>query len=200
MTPRSAPMDSLKIKRLYYIHGFASGRSSGTYQKIRERFPFAEILSFDSAKPYPENLKSLAAQIDGGGTSCFVGTSLGGFYAMELSALDKNCIGRILINPGLMPKSSLKKFVGVCPNFETGADFEFTNEACDSYPEKPGEEAFLKKIPTIALLAKNDELLDYRLAEQMLKDCADIRYISGGHRLEDCGALFEALNEIAAAL
>lgn len=189
-----------KIKHLYYIHGFASGKSSGTYQKIRERFAFAKILSFDSAMPYPENLKSLAAQIEGGGASCFVGTSLGGFYAIELSALDKNCVGRILINPGLMPKSSLRKFIGKCPNFETGSSFEFTKEVCDSYPEKPCGAAILKEISTIALLAKNDGLLDYRLAGQMLKNYADIRYISGGHRLEDYGALFGALDEIGSAL
>lgn len=190
-------MNNLQIKYYYYIHGFASGKSSSTFQKIKERIPHATALTFDSAKSYQENIESLTSQIvDDKDSCCIIGTSLGGFYAMALTEFAYRCAGRVLINPCVTPKTSLRKFIGECPNFETGSIFTFTEEVCNSYPEKLDIVPLSRGIPTGVLLAKDDELLDYRIAEKVLKPYTYIRYILGGHRLKDYDSLFQEIKEI----
>lgn len=190
-------MNNLKINYFYYVHGFASGKSSSTFQKIKERIPHAKALSFDSSKSYQENIEYLASQIvDDKDSCCIIGTSLGGFYAMALTSYVYHCAGRVLINPSVTPRSSLRKFIGECPNFETGSTFTFTEEVCNSYPEKLDIVPLSRGIPTGVLLAKDDELLDYRIAEKVLKPYTYIRYISGGHRLKDYDSLFQEIKEI----
>ena len=190
-------MNNLQIKYYYYIHGFASGKSSSTFQKIKERIPHATALTFDSAKSYQENIESLTSQIvDDKDSCCIIGTSLGGFYAMALTEFAYRCAGRVLINPCVTPKTSLRKFIGECPNFETGSIFTFTEEVCNSYPEKLDIVPLSRGIPTGVLLAKDDELLDYRIAEKVLKPYTYIRYILGGHRLKDYVSLFQEIKEI----
>ena len=111
-------MNNLQIKYYYYIHGFASGKSSSTFQKIKERIPHATALTFDSAKSYQENIESLTSQIaDDKGDSCIIGTSLGGFYAMALTEFAYRCAGRVLINPCVTPKNISKKVYWRMPKF-----------------------------------------------------------------------------------
>ena len=193
-------MENLKITSFYYIHGFASGKSSSTCQKISERIPGAKALAYDSSKPFMQNLKSLASQIENDREPCcIIGSSLGAFYAMSLSPFAHCCRGRILINPSLAPKNSLKKYIGKCKNFETGSDFEFTQQVCNSYPEGLDFSALAPAIPTVALLAKDDEVLDYRASESILKSHGIfVSYVSGGHRLRDYEALFAAIKQIDA--
>ena len=190
-------MKNLQITSLYYIHGFASGKSSTTFQKIKERIPQAKALTFDSSKSYQENIKSLASQVaNDKEPACLIGTSLGGFYAMQLTPFVHYCAGRVLINPSVKPKSSLRKFIGECPNFETGSTFVFTEEVCNSYPEELDIVPLSRGIPTSVLLAKDDELLDYQIAEKILKPYTYIEYITGGHRLKDYDVLFKEIKEI----
>lgn len=82
------------------------------------------------------------------------------------------------------------------PKFETGSIFTFTEEVCNSYPEKLDIVPLSRGIPTGVLLAKDDELLDYRIAEKVLKPYTYIRYILGGHRLKDYDSLFQEIKEI----
>ena len=193
----SAIMKNLQITSFYYIHGFASGKSSTTFQKIKERIPQAKALTFDSSKSYQENIKSLASQVaNDKEPACVIGTSLGGFYAMQLTPFVHYCAGRVLINPSVKPKSSLRKFIGECPNFETGSTFVFTEEVCNSYPEELDKRNLMCSIPTGVLLARDDELLDYHLAEEVFDGYTGITYISGGHRLKDFDALFKEIKGV----
>ena len=186
-----------KTVRTYYIHGFASGKNSSTFGKIKERIYSAKALTYDSAKTYRENIKSLISQIARDESPCcLIGSSLGGFYAMQLTPFVHNCVVRLLINPCTAPKSALKKMPGVHTNFETKKTFSITSEICDSYPNDLDIAKLSRGIPTVVLLSKNDEVLDYRLAMEKFRHCADIEYIDGKHRLSDYPALFKALKKL----
>ena len=181
----------------YYIHGFASGKNSSTFGEIRKRIPAAKALAYDSAKTYSENMESLVSQIAGDKEPCcIIGSSLGGFYAMQLTPFAHYCAARLLVNPCVAPRSTLESFKGECPNFESGKTFPLTSDICNSYPADLDISILLPEIPTTVLLSKNDEILDYRIAEQKFRHCADIKYINGKHRLSDYFALFSALKRL----
>ncbi len=184
----------------YYIHGFASGKNSSTFGKIRGQIPFAKALAFDSAKTYSENMESLVSQIAGNNEPCcIIGSSLGGFYAMQLTPFVHCCAARLLVNPCVVPRSTLKSFKGDCQDFETGKPFSLTSDICNSYPEDLDVVKLSRGIPTAVLLSKNDEVLDFRIAEHKFRHIADIKYINGKHRLSDFPAFFNALKELICA-
>ncbi len=184
----------------YYIHGFASGKNSSTFGEIRKRIPSVKALAYDSAKTYSENMESLASQIAGDNEPCcIIGSSLGGFYAMQLTPFAHCCAARLLVNPCVAPRPTLESFKGDCQNFETGKPFSLTSDICNSYPEDLDIVKLSRGIPTAVLLSKNDEVLDFRIAEHKFRHIADIKYINGKHRLSDYPAFFNALKELICA-
>lgn len=65
----------------YYIHGFASGKNSATFGKIKR--PSAKALLYDSTKTNQENMKSPISQVVYNKEPCYIiGSTLGGFYAI----------------------------------------------------------------------------------------------------------------------
>lgn len=184
--------------KVVYIHGFASDKNSSTFSRILEAYPKAIALEYSSEKLFEENMQSLLAQIAGFDDIVFVGSSLGGYYAMQLSIAAKAYCRCVLINPCVNPSESLKKYIGKQLNFQTNEYFDFTLEATQSYP--PLAMPSYSGTPTVVLLAKDDEVLDYKTAESLLKPYTQIDYITGGHRLSDYNKLLKEINEIQNAV
>ena len=173
---------------LAFIHGFNSSAASRTFGLLREVFPLAAALEYPSGGYFADNLALLQDQIatitgagskDPGAALVLAGSSLGGFYAAQLSTmLHCPCA---LINPVIRPHDALRPFVGRQRHFHTGEEWEFTAAACESYAvfSDPRTTA----LPRLLVLGLSDELLDPLQSLAYWQGHAHIHTTQDGHSL-----------------
>ena len=167
-----------------YIHGFNSSPASNTFCLLQGVFPHARALNYPSSGIFSENIARLHGQAwallkEGPGPLVLVGSSLGGFYAAQLSAsLDCNCA---LFNPVVWPAQALRQFVGPNTCFHSGQRWEFTNAMCDSYALFPN--ARNASVERLVVLGRADTLLDPAEARSYWKNHARIHETDDGHNL-----------------
>lgn len=167
-----------------HVHGFNSSPASNTFGLLRRVFPNAHALRYPSSGLFPENLAHLQGQVaalraEEAGPLVLVGSSLGGFYASQLSALLAcNCA---LFNPVVRPAQALRQFVGPNTCFHGGQRWEFTDEMCDSYAIfSDARKAFVERL---VVLGRADTLLDPAEARAYWKNHARIHETDDGHSL-----------------
>ena len=169
---------------IVYLHGFNSSPQSHKAQLLG-RYMAERGLASRYACPALSPLASEAvAEVEsllvGRSPVCFVGSSLGGFYATYLA--EKYDGTAVLINPAIVPHVGLRAYLGPQQNLHTGTPYELT-------------EAHLREwealyVPTITprryllLVETGDEVLDYREAVRRYAG-AEQRVIQGGdHSLQ----------------
>ena len=154
---------------IVYLHGFRSSPASAKAGQLRaavnELDPATRPALFVpelSHRPAPAmaEIERVAAGRDPA-RLCFVGSSLGGFYAVV--AAERHGARAVLVNPALRPDEALATQAGIQTNLYTGAAFEVTaghfaelramRVARITHPDR----VFL-------LVETGDELLDYREA------------------------------------
>lgn len=108
--------------RYFYIHGFNSGpqsRSGSALERLLE-MPVIRCHN-DYSQPFLDCLEKLGNFIldkSGGEEVCVLGTSLGGFYALQLRL---SCIAKICAwNPVIFPALQAAQFVGENTRFTDG--------------------------------------------------------------------------------
>lgn len=106
------------------------------------------------------------------------GASLGGYYTQYLG--QRYALKRVLINPALMPLETLDNYLGENVNYYTGKRYMLTTGHLDALRALDIPHPCIASPPTLLLLDKGDELLDYRLAAQRYDNCADIRLFERG--------------------
>ena len=175
------------------LHGFGSSPSTSKTvntlsDMIKEYQPDANIMAphYDGSKPVEtaKMLLELSKQVSGELT--ILGCSLGGFWANWLAS---NTVGAklILINPALKPSESLDKTI---------KDGLIQYQECQEYKKYEG---FAHNDMTLAILARNDDVVPYQYAYDILSDKAKVVFSeSGGHRMNDLmdfkKTIFEFLN------
>ena len=91
---------------------------------------------------------------------CFVGSSLGGFYATYLA--EKHDARAVLINPAIVPHEGLRAYLGPQQNLHTGTPYELTEAHLHEW-----EALYVPRITPsryLLLVETGDEVLDYRQA------------------------------------
>ena len=167
-----------------YVHGFNSSPESNTFKMLRHFFPDAQALDYPSSGFFPQNLARLQKhasdlQVFSSTPLVFVGSSLGGFYASQLSALfGCNCA---LFNPVVWPAQSLRQFVGPNTSFYGGQHWEFTDEMCDSY--SIFADARIAPVSRFLVLGLADTLLNPEEARSYWQNDAVIHETNDGHSL-----------------
>jgi len=188
------------MTKFYYIHGFNSFKGGSTGKALSGLLPLVEI-HYDCSKPYKENMAFLKGQVDSSCDAVFIGSSLGGFYASQLS-----CSGivprarALLINPAVYPGKTISKYIGKNTNFVTGAEYELTRETVDSYNERidiAREKS--QGVPRIILLSDKDEVLDANEAAEFWKGFGEIRNVPGTHRYHDFDNIAKTAMELGGA-
>src|SRR3989449_5786102 len=95
-----------------------------------------------------------------GASICFVGSSLGGFYATYLA--ERHGAKAVLLNPAIDPHVGLRAYLGPQRNLHTGASYELSEahlrEWRNFYTERITPQRYLLLVET------GDEVLDYRNA------------------------------------
>src|SRR5262245_51669948 len=111
---------------IVYLHGFNSSPQSHKAQ-VMQRFMVERGLAQEYACPAlpplaGDALKAVEHWIER--RPCFVGSSLGGFYATYLA--EKHGLRAVLLNPAIDPHVGLRAYLGPHSNLHTGEPYQLT--------------------------------------------------------------------------
>jgi predicted esterase YcpF (UPF0227 family) len=178
-----------RTTHLLYLHGFRSSPRSAKAQKMAERMRTQYPQVVWCCPPLPASPKQAIQQVlelvaewprD---RMAVMGSSLGGFYASWLSAKIK--CPAVLLNPAVYPARDLAKYIGEQPTWHDPTqkiyfDAAYVLELAELEAQPP-----MAQRSTLALIAKGDEVLDWR--EMWARHQAgQVRLIEGSdHALTD---------------
>ena len=111
---------------------------------------------------------------------CFVGSSLGGFYATYL--VEKHQARAVLINPAIDPHVGLREYLGPQKNLHTGEPYQLTEAHL-----KEWQNLYLPRITPkryLLLVETGDEVLDYRRAVERYAGAEQVVIEGGDHSLQ----------------
>ena len=169
---------------IVYLHGFNSSPQSHKAQ-LMGRYMRERGLASEYACPALPPLASeaireiekLAPKKEG---MCFIGSSLGGYYATYLA--ETRDAKAVLINPAIDPHVGLRAYLGRQTNFHTGEPYEFTEaylrDWARLYAPRITPERYLLIVET------GDEVLDYRKAVARYAGAEQIVIPGGDHSLQ----------------
>jgi uncharacterized protein len=168
---------------IVYLHGFNSSPQSHKAQ-VLGRYLAERGLASQYACPALPPLGSAAIRLveerlPPGGV-CFVGSSLGGFYATYLA--EKHGAKAVLINPAIEPHRGLRAYLGQQRNLHTGEAYELTDVHLSDW-----DGLVVPRITParyLLLVETGDEVLDYRQAVLRYAGCEQIVMRGGDHSLQ----------------
>ncbi|WP_457596343.1 YqiA/YcfP family alpha/beta fold hydrolase [Hydrogenimonas sp.] len=168
---------------ILYIHGFAGSGMGLKATILRRRYPEAVVAP---SLPYiPElafdTLDQTVRALLRCGPVGLVGSSLGGFYAWALA--EKHGLKAVLVNPSVKPYETLDLWKGFVKHYHDLSHFEWTPTHIQTLRQlDPGEVRHPENY--LLLLQKDDELLDYRVAEERFQGATVLLDEGGGHAYE----------------
>lgn len=186
---------------IVYIHGFNSSPQSHKAQCfsrwIADTHPDV-ILHVPALKPFPldaiAQLEQLA-RLNLGHTG-FIGSSLGGFYAVNLA--EKFNAPAVLVNPSVRPFETLSRYLGENENFHTQERYTLTEQhvedlqslyiATPQHPEK-----------LILLTQTGDETLDFREGTAHFHSSPAIIEYGGDHAFANADRHFPLMLDFLAS-
>lgn len=165
-----------------YLHGFNSSPQSHKAQ-VLARFVAARGLDARYACPALPPRASEAIRVierlGPDGNTCFVGSSLGGFYATCLA--EKYDAKAVLLNPAIEPHVGLRAYLGEQQNLHTGEPYELTEAHLREW-----EQLFVPRITPsryLLIVETGDEVLDYRQAVERYRGAGQVVVPGGDHSL-----------------
>ena len=169
-----------------YLHGFNSSAQSHKAQVLQRYMEERGLGAVYACPALPPLARDALAVVDGllarnaGEPMCFVGSSLGGFYATYLA--EKHGARAVLINPAIDPHVGLRAYLGAQKNLHTGEPYELTEAHLRDweryYVEKPTPARYLLIVET------GDEALDYRRALARYAGAEQVVIPGGDHSLQ----------------
>lgn len=165
-----------------YLHGFNSSPQSHKAQ-VLGRFLAERGLGAQYACPALPPLASAAireAERFLSKDTCFIGSSLGGFYATWLA--EKHGVKAVLINPAIDPHNGLRAYLGRQENLHTGEPYELTKAHLRDW-----EGHYVPLITPgryLLIVETGDEVLDYRRALERYAGAEAIVVQGGDHSLQ----------------
>jgi predicted esterase YcpF (UPF0227 family) len=179
------------ISHLLYLHGFRSSPQSFKAQRVadwvrRER-PDLQWWC-PQLPPSPAEAMRLVADGIGSwprGSMAVIGSSLGGFYATVVA--EREGCPAVLLNPAVEPARDLQRYIGEITAWHSDDRFFFRSEFIDELRAlRPA--AITRPQRYFAVIAKGDEVLDWREMTARYAGCR-IKLLDGGdHALSDFDA------------
>jgi len=179
---------SASITHLLYLHGFRSSPQSAKARRVaewvREHRPGLNWLC-PQLPPSPG--EAIAQQLEfvrdwPVATSAVVGSSLGGFYATALA--ERLGWRAVLLNPAVDPARDLAKYIGENKAWHSDEPFYFRAEYVDELRALAAA-GLTRPERYFAVIAKGDEVLDWREMNARYAGCR-IKLLEGGdHALSD---------------
>jgi uncharacterized protein len=169
---------------IVYLHGFNSSPLSHKAM-VLGRYLEEQGLANEYACPAlpplaGEAIRVIDTLVAGKRGVCFVGSSLGGFYATYLA--EKHDASAVLINPAIDPHVGLRGYLGPQSNLHTGEPYTLTEAHLGQW-----EKLWVPHITPgryLLIVETGDEVLDYRRAVSRYAG-AEQRVVAGGdHSLQ----------------
>jgi uncharacterized protein len=185
----SVPPGLPRTAHLLYLHGFRSSPQSAKAQKmaawVREEHPQVTWWCPQLPASPRQAIDGLLAGVAGWPRQrmAVVGSSLGGFYASWL-AQHLDCPA-VLLNPAVHPARDLAQYIGEHPAWHDPSQSIFFDAAHVQELQQLEAQPRTATARTLALIAKGDEVLDWR--EMLARhEAGQVRLIEGSdHALSD---------------
>jgi uncharacterized protein len=151
---------------LLYLHGFRSSPLSAKAQIMARHVQTHHPQVRWWCPPLPASPQQAIELLLHGvadwpkGQMAVMGSSLGGFYAAWLSA--HLACPAVLINPAVQPSRDLARYIGEHPVWQDPAHSIFFEPAYVQQLEELESQPLPTRQITLALIAKGDEVLDWR--------------------------------------
>ena len=171
---------------LVYLHGFNSSPASHKAQVLGRYMAERGLAERYACPQLPPLAREAMAVIDdllvrhGDESVCYVGSSLGGFYATHL--VEARGGKAVLINPAIEPHVGLRAYLGPQRNFHSGAEYELTPEHLADWENL--ERARITPERYLLVVETGDEVLDYRQAVQRYAGAQQVLVEGGDHSLQ----------------
>ena len=181
---------------ILYLHGFNSSPHSHKAQLFGQYLAKRGLASQYACPALPPLPSAAIAEIEkimGTGTPCFVGSSLGGFYATYLA--EKHGTKAVLINPAIDPHIGLRTYLGTQTNLHTGEPYALTETHLGEW-----QQLYVPRITPSRywlIVETGDEVLDYRRAVERYKGARQLVIDGGDHSLRSFAEHMPAIVEFA---
>ena len=148
---------------ILYFHGFKSSSDSGKAQEfkkfIENKTSQTKIIIPDLKDDFKEANKQIEDLISENAPNIlFMGSSLGGYYALYFAQLYKT--KSVLINPAIPPLKDFEIHLGKNENYATGNKFTISKDDI-SYVRSLHHKKILEPKNNLILLESGDEILNY---------------------------------------
>ena len=179
---------------IVYLHGFNSSPQSHKARVLGEYLAKRGLGSHYACPALPPSALAAIAAIEnliGRSRPCFVGSSLGGFYATYLA--EKHGAKAVLINPAIDPHVGLRTYLGPQKNLHTAEPYELTEAHLREW-----EQLYLPHVTPSRywlIVETGDEVLDYRRAVERYKGARQLVIEGGDHGFSDFAAYLEPVLE-----
>ena len=165
---------------IVYLHGFNSSAQSHKAQ-VLGRYLAEHGLGASYACPdLPPHPAEAIRRIEAFRDACFVGSSLGGFYATYMA--EKHGARAVLINPAIDPHIGLRAYLGTQKNLHTGEPYQLTEAYLQAWKDQ-----YMPRITPsryLLLVETGDEVLDYRRAVERYAGAQQVVVTGGDHSLQ----------------
>ena len=169
---------------IVYLHGFNSSPQSHKAQLLRQYLRQRGLeaqYACPALPPLAAGAIAAAEQLLAKDASvCFVGSSLGGFYATYLA--EKHDARAVLINPAITPYIGLEAYLGAQANLHTGEPYALTRAHLEGWRALEVERIDPERY--LLLLETGDELLDWREAVRKYEGARMVIRQGGDHTLQ----------------
>lgn len=182
----------MDLTHLLYLHGF---RSSPASAKARRMAAWAEgqpglVFACPQLPPSPLDAMALVGSIVAGWPAqgaAVIGSSLGGFYATALAEQRAHHGWRVaVLNPAVDPARDLSRHIGTLTAWHDPAlRFDFTERHVAELAALAPPARLTQPARYYALIAKGDELLDWREMLARYAGCDGEVLEGGDHGLTD---------------
>ena len=168
---------------IVYLHGFNSSPQSHKAEVLR-RYMAERGLAHEYACPLlPPLAREAIREIEKLRLRpgvCFVGSSLGGFYATYLA--EKHALKAVLINPAIDPHVGLRAYLGPQKNLHSGESYQLTEAHLRDWEALHAPRITPSRY--LLIVETGDEVLDYRRAVGRYAGAEQVVIHGGDHSLQ----------------
>ena len=177
------------MRKMMYVHGFASSGSSGTVMNLRRSLPGWRVIAPDLPVDPFEALELLRTIVKEENPEIVVGTSMGGMYAQQLWG-----VPRIVVNPSFeMSRSLLFGKMGrnkyMSKRKDGATEFRIDKTVVERFKEMEKHQfdgiTDDEKLLVVGLFGDKDPVVHFYPLMAKLYGEERCRWFNGEHRLND---------------
>lgn len=179
----------MSTRHLLYLHGFRSSPQSFKARTMAQLVALRHPRVQWWCPQLPASPKEAMALIEQGtrdwpgDSMAVIGSSLGGFYATAMA--QRKACKAVLLNPAVDPARDLAKYIGEQTHWHTPEDRFFFAPAYVQELRDLACGPLHQPSRHLAIIAKGDEVLDWREMLARYQGCRTVLLEGGDHALSD---------------